>query len=66
MFRVMSTPSLKLQAIEVLQEARSFNKSFDTRLQLSRNDCRSHSAALVKYLTGVNISLSGGGVSQSM
>lgn len=62
----MSKQSLTIQANEALQEARSFNSCFDTRLQLSRNDCRSHSAALVKHLTGLNISLSSDGVSQSM
>ena len=54
------------QASSALQEARSFNNAFDHRLQLVRNDCRSHSAALVKHLTGVSVTLSTGRVSQTV
>ncbi|KAL3155034.1 hypothetical protein ABBQ38_011556 [Trebouxia sp. C0009 RCD-2024] len=55
-------PSATSQA---LQEARSFNSSFDDRIQLLRNDCRSHSVALVKHLTGLNIKVSINGISGS-
>lgn len=45
----LSTCSSSLQAVEA---ARQFNTSYDSQLRLARNDCRNHSAALVRHLTG--------------